>query len=159
MKASFSSPNMELDSSTPSFTYYLPLTSFSHCLSFSPTPVIASHSPPLSVGVLLSNSILEATAAFPTICCTLPSLMVDCNRTCPEVNSLQLTLKIPILPVSVNPWNRWRTWELRFIQFPQTSFNASFTHYLSLTSSSHCLSFYLQHQSLPVTLILSLSAF
>ena len=47
--------------------------SFSHCLSFSPTPVIACHSPPLSVGVLLSDSILDATAAFPTICCTLPS--------------------------------------------------------------------------------------
>jgi len=47
--------------------------SFSHCLSFSPTPVIACHSPPLSVGVLLSDSILDATAAFLTICCTLPS--------------------------------------------------------------------------------------
>ena len=59
-----------------SFTHYLSLTSFCHGLSFSPTPVIACLSLSSSHcwhSRVLSNLILDATGAFPTICCTLPS--------------------------------------------------------------------------------------
>jgi len=45
------------------------------CLFLQHQSLPACHSPPLPVGILgvLSNLILDATGAFPTICCTLPS--------------------------------------------------------------------------------------
>ena len=45
------------------------------CLFLQHQSLPAGHSPPLSFGILglLSNLILDATAAFPNICCTLPS--------------------------------------------------------------------------------------